>query len=206
MDLCINQAAVLPEHPATFEKNGYLVLRGVLATTELYDYALSIKAKGKLDDEQVLGTPSFYGDPVFNNVHAALTATIEAATGCQLYQTYTYFRIYKQGDVLRCHTDRDACEISGTLHIGSSDNWSIFLLDRDENPVEVQLNAGDMLLYRGAELFHWRARYQGVGDYAQVFLHFVNRNGEFTNHRKDGQRLLNMGIKAIMAKKDASST
>ena len=39
--------------------------------------------------------------------------------------------------------------------------------------IKVDLNQGDMLVYRGCELEHWRNKFKGK-DCAQVFLHYNN--------------------------------
>lgn len=204
MEYRINQSAVQLHSAELFLRSGYVVLRQVIDTADVYRYAISIKHKGMLNDPLVPGTPAFYKDRIFSDVQAALLATVERATGLPLFDTFNYFRIYKPGDVLSCHTDRPACEITGTLHLGGREVWPIFLLDRNEHEVAILLEAGDMLLYRGAELCHWRPRYAGEGDYVQAFFHFVDRNGAFADHRKDGRLALENGVQAILARKQAS--
>ena len=90
------------------------------------------------------------------------------------WETYSYARIYKKGDVLEKHKDRYSCEISSTMHLGG-DEWSIFLepdpkkgkvVDGVYKPSrskgkEINLKPGDMLMYRGCELEHWRNAFEG---------------------------------------------
>ena len=100
---------------------------------------------------------------------------MEKHTGLKLFKTYTYARIYKLGDILRTHRDREACEISITLNLGG-DPWDLWLLDRDQNPIKINLNPGDALLYRGCELWHWRSKCP-VKEHSQVFMHYVDQYG-----------------------------
>ena len=113
---------------------------------------------------------------------------IEKVTGLKLYPAYTYARIYKKGDELKRHKDRFSCEISTTMNLGG-DDWPIYL---EPNPkkggvkpgigyvsdntkgVRVDLKPGDMLVYSGCELEHWRNKFKGK-ECVQVFLHYNNR-------------------------------
>ena len=110
---------------------------------------------------------------------------MEKHTKLKLNPTYSYARIYKQGDVLKRHKDRFSCEISTTLNLGG-DSWPIYLepkknvgipdgkkitVSTNNKGVKIDLSPGDMLVYRGMELEHWREEFQGK-DCAQVFLHY----------------------------------
>ena len=78
--------------------------------------------------------------------------------------------MYKKGAVLEKHIDRDSCEISATLNIGCDKIWPIYL-EVDNKPVEVKLGVGDLLIYKGAFLEHWRERFEGE-TCIQTFLHY----------------------------------
>jgi hypothetical protein len=61
------------------------------------------------------------------------------------------------------------------MNIGG-DEWPIYLEPsgkENKKGVEVNLNPGDMLMYRGCELEHWRDAFEG-DDCAQVFFHFTD--------------------------------
>jgi hypothetical protein len=117
----------------------------------------------------------------------ALLPQFEEATGKNLHPTYSYFRVYKCGDILKRHRDRPACEISVTLSLGyaGKEPWPIWI-EHDGTLVGVCLKPGDGLLYKGVETTHWRERFDG--EYAaQVFLHYVDRAGAFKEHAYDGR-------------------
>jgi hypothetical protein len=113
---------------------------------------------------------------------------MEEATNLKLIETYSYARIYKKGDILHRHKDRPSCEISTTLNLGGP-SWPIFLepdsskgglqddnyVSENTKGVEIVLNPGDMLIYRGCDLEHWRDEFNS-DDCAQVFLHYNNVN------------------------------
>ncbi len=161
----------------TFYKKGYYIIRNLISEEDAFklNTHLSNRDDGDLEDEQAINTPSFPNDKLMNEYQIKLLPKIEKHTGIELFKTYTYARVYKQGDVLRIHRDRPACEISITLDLGG-DPWDIWVLDRDENPVKVKLNPGDALLYRGREIWHWRGKFDG-DKHAQVFMHYVDKYG-----------------------------
>jgi len=116
---------------------------------------------------------------------------MEKHTKLKLIPTYSYARIYKKGDILHRHKDRFSCEISTTLNLGG-DPWPIFLSPRENvgipdgkkitaasnaKGVKVDLKPGDMLIYKGMELEHWRETFEGE-DCIQVFLHYNNKSKE----------------------------
>ena len=54
----------------------------------------------------------------------------------------------------------------------------------------VYLNPGDMIVYRGEDIEHWREKFQGTR-HAQVFLHYNDVNGPYgTNNLFDGRMSL----------------
>lgn len=115
--------------------------------------------------------------PPFDGLLEYLRPRVQKHCGLRLLPTYSYFRMYKRGDVLQRHRDRPACEISVTLNIGQKplDPWPIYL-QGDGEPHGAELKPGDGLLYRGIDLFHWRDAYSGEA-LVQVFLHYVDRDG-----------------------------
>jgi hypothetical protein len=141
-------------------------------------------------DKQVPKTPSGYGDPAFDGLLEYLRPRIEERSGLALYPTYSYFRLYKHGDVLTRHRDRPSCEISVSLNLGQTpaDPWPIHI-ERDAAPYGALLAPGDALLYRGCDCFHWREAFEGTR-LAQVFLHYVDRNGPNADQKFDGRRTL----------------
>ena len=75
------------------------------------------------------------------------------------------------------------------------DNWPIFLEpsgQENKKGVRVDLGAGDMLIYKGCELEHWREPFQGY-DCGQVFMHYNDEDGPFADKNKwDGRPMLGL--------------
>jgi alkylated DNA repair dioxygenase AlkB len=124
-------------------------------------------------DGQVVNTYACYSDIAMETLLLKCQPIMEKTTGLKLYPAYTYARMYKKGDELKRHKDRFSCEISTTMFLGG-DEWDIYLEPSGKEGMKglkVQLKPGDMLVYRGQELEHWREKFKG-NECAQVFLHY----------------------------------
>ncbi len=149
---------------------------------------------GVWNDQQIPETYSHYGDIVMDTLLEKVKPVMEKESGVKLTETYSYARIYKNGDELKRHKDRYSCEISTTMNLGG-DDWSIFLEpsgEESKDGIEVKLEAGDMLMYRGCDLEHWREPFQGK-DCGQVFLHYNDASGKDAEKNKyDGRAFLGL--------------
>ena len=160
---------------------------------------------GNRTDQQIPGAYSKYGDWVMETLLQYMRPIMKAKTGMDLIPTYSYTRLYEKGNILKRHKDRPSCEISTTLHLGG-DEWPIFLdpsgqdfvIDERKNihkpgapkGIQVDLKVGDMLIYSGCDLEHWREPFQG-NVCSQVFLHYNHANGPFAKtNLLDGRPLL----------------
>jgi hypothetical protein len=148
---------------------------------------------GTWSDPQVPNTYSIYGDFAMETLMMKVMPVMKKETGLDLVPTYSYARIYKKGDILKRHKDRPSCEISTTLNLGG-DPWPIFIDPTGSDNVvdeyknihkpnapkgeRVDLEIGDMLIYEGCKLEHWREPFEGE-HCGQVFLHYNNKKGEF---------------------------
>jgi len=161
---------------ATFVYNYFLMKRQVARTLFDKRYISPFESMfGVWSDLQVPNTYSHYADIAMETLLLKLQPIIEKETGLKLNPNYSYARIYKKGDVLHRHKDRFSCEISTTLHLGG-DCWPIFLEPSGKEGlkgIKVNLKSGDMLIYKGNELEHWREEFNGE-NCAQVFLHYNN--------------------------------
>mgnify|MGYP003115591225 CR=1 FL=1 len=158
---------------AEFLKNYLLLKRKVLQTFMTTRYLSEFNTDwGTWKDAQVPGTYSHYADIAMETLLTKLKPIMEKTTQTKLYENYSYTRIYKLQDILKRHKDRFSCEISTTLNLGSDHKWPIYINPKEK---EGNLNPGDMLVYRGDLLEHWREEY--TGNYCvQVFLHYNNKS------------------------------
>jgi hypothetical protein len=140
-----------------------------------------------------------YCTPMGVALHRWLWDNLAGTIDMQLGETYSYTRKYERGAYLRAHTDRPSCEISATIcldyHTDDGKPWSIWV-QNDENYVDefdmtkvydisqslphrkrkgikIDLEVGDVLLYQGPNVIHWRDTF--LGDYSyHIFMHFFN--------------------------------
>tara|TARA_Y100000114_G_scaffold51676_1_gene47137 strand:- start:1389 stop:2000 length:612 start_codon:yes stop_codon:yes gene_type:complete len=150
----------------------YLLLKRQIARTLFEKRFISPFAEeyGHWGDSQVPNTYSHYADACMETLLIKMFPIVEKYSRLKLIPNYSYTRIYKNGDILKRHRDRFSCEISVTMFLGGQ-QWPIFINSTKE--IKVNLKVGDMLLYRGNELDHWREPFEGK-DCAQVFLHYTN--------------------------------
>ena len=195
---------------ANFIFNYFLLKRD--AVKYMYDNNITYDngMLGTWTDQQIPNTYSHYADHVMETLLMKTLPVMQKETGLELVPTYSYARAYKKGDILKRHKDRPSCEISTTIHLGG-DQWSIFIdptgsnnvIDEYKNimkpnapqGVKVDLDVGDMLVYSGCELEHWREQFQG-NVCVQVFLHYNHVNGQFAEKNKFDKRPM-LGIPPI---------
>jgi hypothetical protein len=134
------------------------------------------KCFGQWDDPQAPNTYSHYADIAFETLLLKLNNPMNKRTKLDLVPTYSYARLYKKGDELEIHTDRPSCQISTTINLGG-DVWPIFLKTKEGKNKKIILNPGDMLIYRGNELEHWREKFEGE-ECCQAFLHYQDKNSK----------------------------
>jgi len=176
---------------ANFIFNYFLLKREAVGFMYQNNWTYDTGLLGTWIDKQIPNTYSIYGDPVFDTLLMKVLPKMKKETGLELVPTYSYARLYKQGDELKRHKDRPSCEISTTLNLGG-DPWPIFIDETGSNNVideyknihkpnapkgtSIDLDVGDMLIYEGCDFEHWREPFQGQ-NCGQVFLHYNNVNG-----------------------------
>ena len=187
---CVIKEAI-PKQIAEFVYNYFLMKRQVARTLFDTRYISPFTTEfGVWNDEQVPNTYSHYSDIAMETLLLRCLPIMEKTTKLKLNPTYSYARIYKTGDVLHRHKDRSSCEISTTVNLGG-EPWPIYLdpdinvgyLDENNNYVagsneglRVDLEPGDMLMYKGCILEHWRDAFKGE-NCVQVFLHYNDASG-----------------------------
>ena len=168
-----------------FDKNSYVVLKDSLTLEQCDAYTqhmFNLHEQGKLvNDDQCPLSDAIYSDPLFVDLLHKFAKPIGDSVGRTLIPTYTYARIYRTGEILKPHKDRPACEISATLTLGYDAGrvWPIFF--DEEKEVAVDLEIGELAVYKGCEILHWRKPFKGKW-HVQVFLHYVDANGPYKDH------------------------
>ena len=170
----------------SFDKNGYLVVKNLWDPKELFSsppehtgqYTFFGKNPENFQyiplENQVEGSTARYWHPQYRSIHSGIRMKLEKEIGRKLYNTYYYDRFYFPGQALTRHADRDACEISVTVHIstnleGKDADWPIWIktpdtyTDETKSKISVPgenrsviLKVGDGMIYKGCERPHWR--------------------------------------------------
>jgi hypothetical protein len=194
---------------ADFCFNYFLIKRSVADTfyNEKF-YTHQVGHWGIWNDPQVPNVYSHYADICMETLLLKCKSLMEKHTKLKLIPTYSYARIYEKGATLFRHKDRPSCEISTTMNLGG-DPWPIYIDPTGEDNisdrkftnkgeevkikkgahkgVKVDLSPGDMLVYSGCDLEHWRKPFKGK-DCAQVFLHYNNVKTQGNTNLYDGRK------------------
>jgi hypothetical protein len=130
---------------------------------------------------------SRYADALGESLLLHVQPKIEKAVGESLLPTFSYLRIYEHGSVLGKHVDRRESEIAATLTLGAETSapWPLHLQARD-GAQALELAPGDIAVYEGTKLPHWREVFHGRL-WIQVIFNYVRANGEFAGGRFDGR-------------------
>ena len=188
----------------SFNNKGYEIIKNALpieVTNFLFDYFLRKRDVAKIlyekkyvtyptqilghwDDEQIPNSYSHYADIAMETLLVKMLPSVENVLGTKIVPEYSYARIYKQGDVLEPHKDRESCEISTTIFLGG-DSWEINF----EKGKPLLLEKGDMCVYKGCELLHWREAFKGE-KCVQVFLHYKTVQKDIQMY--DGREILGL--------------
>jgi|5_EtaG_2_1085323.scaffolds.fasta_scaffold07080_2 hypothetical protein len=194
-----------------FNKNNYIIVRKAVSL-ELSNFimnyflmqddvlsqlvknrllALDDKMIGTWNDMDVPGAYSKYGDWTTEVLLMYLKNNIEKVVNKELVPTYSYTRVYKKGNKLFHHKDRPSCELSTTIFLGGY-SWDFFLKNKKGKTIKVSLDQGDMLVYSGHLLEHWREPLKDKFS-VQTFLHYNYKNGPYAKeHIYDKRRMLGL--------------
>ena len=189
---------------SNFIFNYFLLKRDAVKYMYKNNIVHDIGMLGTWSDIQIPNTYSIYADHVMETLMVKMLPVMKKETGLQLIPTYSYARLYKKGDILHRHKDRSSCEVSCTLNLGG-DPWPIFIDGTGANSIlsgsetttvlkpnapkgtKVLLEVGDMLVYSGCELEHWREPFEG-NVCGQVFLHYNHLYGPFAEKNRFDKR------------------
>lgn len=146
---------------------------------------------GEFGDPQAPISYNSYGDLLMDTLLYLSTDTVSKYTGLELIPEYSYWRFYQYDEELKRHRDRESCEISATICLGYNVSnlpineeqeyvWPMYVEDPDDpaNGIPIYLKPGDIIIYRGCEVDHWREKFLGL-NHAQVFIHFNDSEGPF---------------------------
>jgi hypothetical protein len=177
----------------SFEENGYFVLKNAFPKElckfiEIQFKLLKTKTNGV--KETVINCYSLYSTLFGEALLLYFQNNIQIITKKKLIPTYSFSRIYYNDSVLPKHTDRESCQYSASVCIKNDKiPWDLWIEDKNKNEISVKLEEGDVLIYKGIELKHWRNKYEG-NEQIQVFLHYVDANDKYSEYAFDKRKQL----------------
>lgn len=183
------------------KKNGYIIIKNFIPKEFCKFIQIYFKIKqDSLDyviDDQCPLSKSFYADTLIETLLLTSCKKLSEISGVDLLPQYSYARVYAKGDHLKKHIDRPECQFSVTVCLGrpqNEPNSAIYMSKQnDENTgTELFLEEGDLCLYRGTEIYHWRKPFEQSW-FLQAFMHYTDKNGPYGGRIFDGRRSL--GIK-----------
>ena len=144
------------------------------------------------NDTQVVNSFAHYSALCYEALSLQSQPLIEEIVGKSLYPTYTYARIYYPGATMARHVDRPSCEYSATINIAiDTKPWEIWFENLKGENISIDLYPGDMIVYKGDTLPHWRTEYMGTRQ-NQAFLHYVDKKGKYRDYKWDHRSFLGM--------------
>jgi hypothetical protein len=184
-----------------YEKRGFVVVREFIPhffAEYLKEYFNTLKISRRLNekgDDQVRDSDCVYGDPAFDTFMMMSAPMLSNLIGVDILPTYTYGRIYYNGAELSPHIDRNECEHSVTLCLGGESDlpWPIMIRGLDGNTHACHLLPGDIAIYKGSEVPHWREKFKGETQY-QIFLHYVESKGKHGKLLYDGRPYIGFSV------------
>lgn len=130
----------------------------------------------------------------------ALTPTISSLLGRELLPTYAYFRIYRESDICRVHSDRPSSEHGLSLTLAYSDDkpWdlqvgrerteTLYPLSEDFGSMDyasIGMEIGDAVLYQASHYAHGRIKPNPNAWSAHLFMFYVDREGPYSQYAFD---------------------
>ena len=189
MDPVVDQ---IPPQQKFFKENNYVVMSDVISkerAAELTQYLFDLAKEGKTEkDPQCPLSDAIYGAPKYDELLQELAPALSQHLGVKLLPAYTYARIYRPGEELKIHKDRPSCEFSGTMTLGYAEGeaiWPIFF--DEEKRHKIHLGVGELAMYKGCEVAHWRPPFKGTWQ-VQIFFHYVDADGPYKHHYADGRK------------------
>jgi hypothetical protein len=163
--------------------------RDSLLITKDLEYAnkgIPLQFTTPFGDSQCPNSFASYGHPVCEALLLTVKPIAEKVSGKRLSPTYSYSRIYWKKSILDKHTDRPSCEYSVTLCLDNNPTaWPIYMGGK-----KVTLNAGDLVVYKGCDVEHWRDPLDVDTQVTQVFLHYVDLDGPYAEWAFDKRPVL----------------
>jgi hypothetical protein len=189
-------------HPVeVIDKQDYIIIKRAFSSEmcELFAGYANLKARVKPNvwnnADPLQNIHREYGDALMETCLAQLTPWVEHAVGLELWPTLSFYYVYRTGNRLSVHTDRSSCQIVAGLCIGADDAykklhgaWPLWFNFKGRKEA-VSIDYGDLVIFRGHEIEHWREVFSGEWFVSAIFG-FVEKNGPYAFQKYDQRKML----------------
>jgi len=145
----------------------------------------------------ILSQKSFhqYGIICFDSLLIFLKEKIEDIVGEKLLPLHSGARIMYNGAFMVPHKDKDKYDFVCTICIEEDEKfpYPLCLEDYNQKTVKINIHPGDMLIYDGCMLNHWREKYEGKR-HIQTFISYAIDNQSNKHLIYDKRPCLGLGI------------
>lgn len=181
---------------SSFTKKGFAVIRNGISPEMANVFANYAILQARSPDYYTIDgdrnkafdvTRSRYADALGETFLLRLQPRLEAVVGEPLLPTYSYVRVYTRHSTLDGHVDREESEIAASMALAckADEPWLLHLQAYDKAHA-LDLAPGDLVIYEGMKIPHWREEFKGEFC-IQVIFSYVRANGEFAGLRYDGR-------------------
>lgn len=190
----------------SFYKNGYEVVKNAISseTAELAATEFEILKRvicvsnGYPIDYNVISDTAldncfgWYSPFCFEALSLLIQPKVEKVVNKKLWPTYSYGRIYYNSAVLPRHCDRDSSEYAVSVCIKKDAiSWPIGFKSYCGKEELFELENGDMCVYSGNNIEHWRDPFQGKA-HIQAFIFYVGQESKYSVLKYDTRPYLGM--------------
>lgn len=160
-------------------------------------------------DSQSNSLISEYADMLMETLMDLSTPVVEQNTDKKLFPTYSFLRVYDKGSDLKIHSDREACEYTVALCLGSEPidkPYEIFIGEKDKSSdykyfdtegnynryridYKFPMVPNNAVIFKGMDKIHWR-EICTHDHFVTVFLHYVDQEGPYKEFQLDKRSML----------------
>lgn len=163
------------------EAQGYCKLSSITFPTyyNTVNYWTQTVESQLVRDTQVARRVNMHNAALFRVIHRQLTALVAQVVTEAIKPSYCYLSKYEPGAVLEKHVDRPQCRWNASVQFARTDKiWPIYV-ERNGESIEILADLGEVVIYQGSELPHWRDALP-MGTATICFFHFVAQDFQGT--------------------------
>ncbi|HVT62119.1 MAG TPA: hypothetical protein VHD33_01355 [Legionellaceae bacterium] len=191
----LNPDPIIIRHPS------YIILKQILSEEAchfLTEYTL-FKAKARPNTKKHIdpldNVHREYADPVMELLLAQLQPLVQKALERDIWPSLSFYYVYTHGNALQKHTDRSSCEWVAGLCIGADPDFKTthhtwpMQLKLDDGQETIALDYGDLLIFQGHTIEHWREPFMGQWFISAIFG-YVEQDGPYAFQKYDQRKAL----------------